>query len=224
MPGFLQRLIIRAIQAGGPLTVADASAMAGPDFDPRNIRRAFKSLYRKGLVNLTVRPVLTARPLGSSKKGKKPIGERIVPAHEGVGRGEPCHASSEASIHPVARPTAPARPQARMANNLSPPPSFPADRNPPARLTAPRVSGTSPSPGSGSSPAPRPRPRSSPGKGESPSLASGRAGASHAPSKAAAYPDAGVFANPADAYAEQIRAKVESAKREAIAAVKQTTV
>jgi hypothetical protein len=67
MPGFLQRLIIRAIQAGGPLTVADASAMAGPDFDPRNIRRAFKSLYRKGLVNLTVRPVLTARPLGPSK-------------------------------------------------------------------------------------------------------------------------------------------------------------
>ncbi len=79
MPGFLQRQIILAIQTGGPLTVAEASAMAGPDIDPRNIRRAFKSLYRKGLVNLTVRPVLTARPLGPSKKGKKPIGERIVP-------------------------------------------------------------------------------------------------------------------------------------------------
>jgi hypothetical protein len=238
MPGFLQRQIIRAIQAGGPLTVADASAMAGPDIDPRNIRRAFKSLYRKGLVNLAVRPVLTARPLGSSKKGKKPIGERIVPAREENGRGGPRHASSEASINPVARPSAPALSPARMANNLSPPSPFPVSPNPPARLIAPlslrgaappqaatrQVSGTSPSPGSGSSPAPRPRPRSSPGKGASPPLASGRAGASHAPSKAAVYPDPGVFANPADAYAEQIRAKVESAKREAIAAVKQTTV
>jgi hypothetical protein len=156
MAGFLQRQIIRAIQAGGPLTVADASAMAGPDFNPRNIRRAFKSLYRKGLVNLTVRPVIAVRPLGPFKKGKKPIGERAVPACEENELGEPRYAF----IQPVARPSAPALSPARMANNLSPPSPDPASPNPPARLTAPRVSG--PSPGSGSSQTPRPRPRSGP--------------------------------------------------------------
>lgn len=202
MPGFLQRQIILAIQTGGPLTVAEASAMAGPDIDPRNIRRAFKSLYRKGLVNLTVRPVLTARPLGSSKKGKKPIGERIIPAHEGVGRGGPRYASSEASINPVARPSAPAQPQARMANNLSPPPPFRAGPNSPASLIAPRVSGTSPSPGSGSSPAPRPRPRSSPGNGASP--------------PAAGCPDQS-FASAADQIAARMKDEIERQKREMLA-------
>jgi hypothetical protein len=59
--GFLQRNILNTVQAGETLTVADVSAIAGPEIDHRHIRRAFKSLYRRGLVTMTVRPVIAVR-------------------------------------------------------------------------------------------------------------------------------------------------------------------
>ena len=224
MPGFIQRHILRAVQSRGRLTVAEASDIAGPGIDPRNIRRAFKRLYCLGLVRMSVRPVITICALN----GRVPSKGAVASAQKEEGHAAMRHASSEASINPVARSTAPARPPARTANNLSPPSPVPVSPNPPA----PRVSGTgrqdvagtSPSPRSGSSPTPRPRPRSSPGKGVSPVELAPRQRDRSLKPPAAAYPDPGVFANPADAYAEKIRAKVESSKRETLAAVKQTTV
>ncbi len=229
MPGFIQRHILRAVQSRGRLTVAEASDIAGPGIDPRNIRRAFKRLYCLGLVRMSVRPVITICALN----GRVPSKGAVASAQKEEGHAAMRHASSEASINPVARPSAPGLSPARMANNLSPQPPFPVSPNPPGRLTAPlslrgaappqaatrQVSRTSPSPGSGSSPAPRPRPRSSPGKGASPQ---GDCAQTSVP--APAYPDPGVFANPADAYAEKIRAKVELQTGKMIGATTRKTI
>jgi hypothetical protein len=56
--GFLQSNIQDMLQDGDTLTVADVMEVAGPDYDPRHIRRAFKSLHRRGKVCLTVKAVL----------------------------------------------------------------------------------------------------------------------------------------------------------------------
>ena len=230
MPGFIQRHILRAVQSRGRLTVAEASDIVGPGIDPRNIRRAFKRLYCLGLVRMSVRPVITICAL----TGRVPSKGAVASAQKEEGHAAMRHAPSKAAINPVARPSAPARPQARVANYLSPPPPVPVSPNPPARLTAPlsprgaappqaatrQASGTSPSPGSGSSPAPRPRPRSSPGKGAA-VIARNRVGGDAA---SAAYPNPGVWANPADAYAEQIRAKVELQTRKMIGATARKTI
>ena len=53
--GFLQSNIQDMLQDGDTLTVADVMEVAGPDYDPRHIRRAFKSLHRRGKVCLTVK-------------------------------------------------------------------------------------------------------------------------------------------------------------------------
>jgi hypothetical protein len=50
--GFLQSNIQDMLQDGDTLTVADVMEVAGPDYDPRHIRRAFKSLHRRGKVEL----------------------------------------------------------------------------------------------------------------------------------------------------------------------------
>ena len=53
--GFLQQNILAMTLEGSTLTIADVMVEAGPDFDPRNIRRAFKSLHRRDKVVLTVK-------------------------------------------------------------------------------------------------------------------------------------------------------------------------
>jgi hypothetical protein len=66
--GFIQSNIGDMLQTGEILTVADVMAVAGPEFDPRNIRRAFKSLHRRGEAVLTIRRGV----LAIKKKGQTP--------------------------------------------------------------------------------------------------------------------------------------------------------
>src|ERR1700730_11140242 len=63
--GFLQSNIQNMLQTGETLTVSDVMAVAGPSYDPRHIRRAFKSMHRRGKVVLTVkRGVLAVKARG----------------------------------------------------------------------------------------------------------------------------------------------------------------
>jgi hypothetical protein len=78
--GFLQSNIQNMLQTGEILTVSDVMAVAGPSYDPRHIRRAFKSMHRRDKVVLTVkRGVLAVKAKGHAQTAPPPVRQTQTP-------------------------------------------------------------------------------------------------------------------------------------------------
>ena len=109
--GFLQSNIQDMLQDGDTLTVADVMEVAGPDYDPRHIRRAFKSLHRRGKVCLTVKAgclaVKVKRAPRSPAQG--PVADAIDASDTGAGqRGSAASRRLRSEVPMVAAPRSPA--------------------------------------------------------------------------------------------------------------------
>ena len=86
--GFLQSNIQDMLQDGDTLTVADVMEVAGPDYDPRHIRRAFKSLHRRGKVCLTVKAGCLAVKVKSAPRSpaQGPVADALDASDRGAGQ------------------------------------------------------------------------------------------------------------------------------------------
>jgi hypothetical protein len=86
--GFLQSNIQDMLQDGDTLTVADVMEVAGPDYDPRHIRRAFKSLHRRGKVCLTVKAGCLAVKVKSAPRSpaQGPVADALDASDTGAGQ------------------------------------------------------------------------------------------------------------------------------------------
>ena len=109
--GFLQSNIQDMLQDGDTLTVADVMEVAGPDYDPRHIRRAFKSLHRRGKVCLTVKAgclaVKVKRAPRSPAQG--PVADALDASGTGAGqRGSAASRRLRSEVPMVAAPRSPA--------------------------------------------------------------------------------------------------------------------
>jgi hypothetical protein len=84
----------------GPLTVKDVISIAGEGVDPRHIRRAFRSLVKRGLAVLTIRRGQLAIRLSGGCSQKKPFQQASLTA-------SPPIRTSQTSPKSIVRPSAP---------------------------------------------------------------------------------------------------------------------
>ena len=109
--GFLQSNIQDMLQDGDTLTVADVMEVAGPDYDPRHIRRAFKSLHRRGKVCLTVKAGCLAVKVKSAPRSpaQGPVADALDASDTGAGqRGSAASRRLRSEVPMVAAPRSPA--------------------------------------------------------------------------------------------------------------------
>lgn len=99
------------LQDGDTLTVADVMEVAGPDYDPRHIRRAFKSLHRRGKVCLTVKAGCLAVKVKSAPRSpaQGPVADALDASDTGAGqRGSAASRRLRSEVPMVAAPRSPA--------------------------------------------------------------------------------------------------------------------
>lgn len=109
--GFLQSNIQDMLQDGDTLTVADVMEVAGPDYDPRHISRAFKSLHRRGKVCLTVKAGCLAVKVKSAPRSpaQGPVSDALDASDTGAGqRGSAASRRLRSEVPMVAAPRSPA--------------------------------------------------------------------------------------------------------------------
>ena len=136
--GFLQSNIQDMLQDGDTLTVADVVEVAGPDYDPRHIRRAFKSLHRRGKVCLTVKSGCLAVKVKSAPRSpaQGPVADAIDASDTGAGqRGSAASRRLRSEVPMVAAPRSPAP---MVAASRSPAPMAPAAASRPVPIQGQR--------------------------------------------------------------------------------------
>jgi hypothetical protein len=196
--GFLQSNIQDMLQDGDTLTVADVMEVAGPDYDPRHIRRAFKSLHRRGKVCLTVKAGRLAVKVKSAPRSpaQGPVADALDASDTGAGqRGSAASRRLRSEVPMVAAPRSPAP---MIAAPRSPAPRSPAPMAPASRSPAPMA------PAAASRPVPIQGQRQVP----YPAIELGRE----------------MPLSPADAYAAKVAREVERQKKEALQGTRRTTV
>jgi hypothetical protein len=193
--GFLQSNIQDMLQDGDTLTVADVMEVAGPDYDPRHIRRAFKSLHRRDKVCLTVKAGCLAVKSAPRSPAQGPVADALDASDTGAGqRGSAASRRLRSEVPMVAA----ARSPAPMVAAPRSPPRSPAPMAPASRSPAPMA------PAAASRPVPIQGQRQVP----YPAIELGRE----------------MPLSPADAYAAKVAREVERQKKEALQGTRRTTV
>lgn len=143
--GFLQSNIQDMLQDGDTLTVADVMEVAGPDYDPRHIRRAFKSLHRRGKVCLTVKAGCLAVKVKSAPRSpaQGPVADALDASDTGAGqRGSAASRRLRSEVPMVAAPRSPApmvaAPRSPAPASRSPAPMAPAAASRPVPIQGQR--------------------------------------------------------------------------------------
>jgi hypothetical protein len=133
------------LQDGDTLTVADVMEVAGPDYDPRHIRRAFKSLHRRGKVCLTVKAGCLAVKVKSAPRSpaQGPVADALDASDTGAGqRGSAASRRLRSEVPMVAAPRSPApmvaAPRSPAPASRSPAPMAPAAASRPVPIQGQR--------------------------------------------------------------------------------------